>query len=217
MTRAMHPAGSWRSRSPRSARRRASRAGAPMPPCVRALRAAASPAAIRTRDAPGSGPRGCAHFVPRSQVHDLGAHVHRRRHQADQFVERARLVRPDVEHLVPRRRQVDRLGHQRRDVIDVAERPRLRAVAEDRHRPVLENLIHEDADHVAIAVADVLTGTKHVVRAEDDVVEPEQLVTGAQVELDGVLRDPVRDLPASEPSPRSRAARDSRRTRRSKR
>ena len=42
------------------------------------------------------------HFVPGSQVHHLGAHVHRARNERDQLVEGARLVRPDVENLVPR-------------------------------------------------------------------------------------------------------------------
>lgn len=46
-----------------------------------------------------------------------------------------------------------------------AERARLLAVAEDGHRLALEQLIHEDADDVPIAVAEVLSFPAHVVRA----------------------------------------------------
>jgi hypothetical protein len=39
----------------------------------------------------------------------------------------------------------------------------------------LQNLIHEYADHVAVAVADILSGAKDIVWPEDDVVEAEQI------------------------------------------
>ena len=102
---------------------------------------------------------------------------------------------------------------QRRDVVDVRERARLRAVAEDRHRLVLHDLVHEDPDHVAVAVADVLVLAVDVVRTEDRVVEPEHLVRGAQVELDRVLGDAVRVLGLGHQRPRSSAAGPRRRRR----
>ena len=117
------------------------------------------------------------HLVPCRQVHDARRALHRGGYEIGQIVQRARFVGADVEHVIAGVRHVYRLGYQRSHVIDVTERARLRAVAEDRHRPPLEHLVHEDADHVAIAIADVLARTEDVVRAEDDVVEPEHLVT----------------------------------------
>ena len=89
-------------------------------------------------------------------------------------------------------RLFNRRRHHRRHVVDVAERARLRAVAEDRHRLALQDLIHEDADDVAVAVADVLPLAVDVVRPEDDVVEPEHRAAGGELLLDGVLGDAVR-------------------------
>ena len=73
----------------------------------------------------------------------------------------------------------------------MGERPRLPAVAEDGHRPVGHHLVHEDPDHVPVRIGEVLQLAVHVVWPEDRVVEPEHALCRDQVELDGVLGDPV--------------------------
>ncbi len=155
--------------------RRAHHGCVPRRPCPRARPGATSPGA-RRRPADLVVRRvRVLHFEPRRKVDHVGGDPHRRRNRPRQVVERARHVSPDVEDLVARGGHVDRLRHERRHVGDVAERTRLRAVAEDRHRLALQDLVHEDADDVAIPVADVLARAVDVVRAEDDVVEPEHL------------------------------------------
>ena len=105
-----------------------------------------------------------------------------------------RLVRADVEDLVLRGRDLRRPGEERRDIVDVREGPRLRSVAEDRHRFAPQATAQEDADHVAMRVGEVLAFAVDVVRTEDGERQPEHLVRRAQVELAGVLGDPVRIL-----------------------
>ena len=166
-----------------------------MPPSARALPRATSAAARRRRAAPCRATS--ARAAPRAARRDAriaGGDTHRRGDGVGQLQQRVRLIGADVERLVPRRRRVDRVRHHRRHVVDIAERARLRPVAEDRHRLALQNLVHEDADDVAIAIADVLPRTEHVVRAEDDVVEAEQLAARAQLHLHRVFRDAVRIL-----------------------
>ena len=134
-------------------------------------------------------------FMARGEVLHLRVDAHRRGDAVREVVQRGRVVGADVEHLVPCPRLVDRRGHHRRHVVDVAERARLRAVAEDGHRLPLQDLVHEDADDVAVAIADVLARTVDVVRPEDHVVEPEHRSwLAASSLLDGVLRDAVRIL-----------------------
>ncbi len=133
-------------------------------------------------------------LAARRQVHDRAVGAHRGGDVPGEIVERDRFVRPDVEDLVPRAGSVDRLGDDGRDIVDVAERPRLRAVAEDRHRAALQQLVHEDPDDVAVPVGDVLARAVDVVRPEHDEVEAEQVVRRPEVQLHGVLRDPVRIL-----------------------
>ena len=105
-----------------------------------------------------------------------------------------RRVGSDVEDLVRRAGNVDAAGDQGRDVVDVRERPRLQAVAEDRHRLTGHHLVHEDPDHVPVRVGEVLQLAVDVVRPEDRVVEAEHPLRSGKVELDGVLRDAVRIL-----------------------
>ena len=80
---------------------------------------------------------------------------------------------------------------ERRHVADVAESTGLFSVAEHRQRLALENVVHVDADHVAVAVADVLPLAVNVVRPKDDRVQAEKFVRGAEILLDGELRDAV--------------------------
>ena len=85
-----------------------------------------------------------------------------------QLVHAIRLVGANVEHLIISRRYVDRLRHDRSDIANVAEGARLGAVPKDRHRLVLQDLVHEDAHHVAVFIADILPLAVNVVRPEDD-------------------------------------------------
>ena len=87
---------------------------------------------------------------------------------------------------------VDRLRHHRRHIVDVAERARLRPVAEDRHRLPLKDLVHEDADHVAIAISDVLTRAEDVVGPKDRRSRGRTSRQAPQFQLHGVLGDAVR-------------------------
>ena len=134
-------------------------------------------------------------LLPRRQESISGSATPKaRRDRVGEVDDGVRRVGADVEHLVRGFRDVDRARDQRRDVVDVGERPRLQAVAEDRHRPAAQQLVHEDPDHVAVRVRDVLQLAVDVVRPEDRVVEAEHPLRGGEVELDGVLRDPVRVL-----------------------
>jgi len=159
----------------------------PRPPYARARRPGLSDLDGRTHALPWHATS--ARAGPRAARRD---DPHRCRDGIRQFQQRVGLIRTDVERLVPRLRSVDRLRHHRRHIVNVAERARLRPVAEDGHRLLLQDLIHEDADHVAIAVADILARAEDVVRPEDDVVEAEQPVGRSQLHLYRVLRNPVR-------------------------
>jgi len=62
------------------------------------------------------------------------------------------------------------------NVVNVTERARLLAVAENRHRPALHDLVHENADDVAVAVAEFLIFTVNIVRSENDIIQPEHFM-----------------------------------------
>src|SRR5690349_19050613 len=125
------------------------------------------------------------YFLTRREIRDARFDTHGVRDTCRQFVQRVWLVGADVEDVVPGCWDFDRFRDDWRDVIDVAEGSRLRAVAEDGHWLGSQNLIHEYADNVAVAVGDILTGTEDVVRAEDDEVEVEHVAAGVQFLLDG--------------------------------
>ena len=133
-------------------------------------------------------------LVARLQEADLGLDAHRGGDPLGEDADLVRRVRADVEHLAVRARVERGLGDDRRDVAGVGERPGLAAVPEDRHRLAAHDLVHEDADDVPIAVADVLALAVDVVRSEDDVRQAELGVAGPQVLLDGELGDAVRVL-----------------------
>ena len=81
-----------------------------------------------------------------------------------------------------------------RDVVDVGEGARLRAVAEDGERGSSAQLRQEDPKHVAIAVSGVLQRAVHVVRPEDNPLEPKLPTGGREVELHRQLPYAVRIL-----------------------
>lgn len=66
------------------------------------------------------------------------------------------------------------------------------AVAKNRHGPALHDLIHENADDVPVAVAEVLVFTINIVRPEDDVIQPKHFMRLAQVEFHRIFGDPIR-------------------------
>ena len=178
----MTQAGSARFRSPRTRASTGRRGVAPRPPSPRGRRRATSSNVTpkHARDLVMTRVR-VQHLVPWRQVRDRAARrpSRRRRARARSFSVHGSSA-PMLKTWFHAARLVDRLGHQRRDVVDVAEGARLRAVAEDRHRLALQDLVHEDADDVAVAVADVLARAVDVVRPEDHVVEAEHLAAGAR-------------------------------------
>jgi hypothetical protein len=121
----------------------------------------------------------------------LRLNPHRMCHFMRELGEGIRLIRPDIELLVPRGGHVDAAGDHRRDVVNVAERPGLRTVAENRHAAPVQDLVHENADDIAVAVSYVLPRPVHVVGPEDDVVEAEHRAGGFQFLFDGQLGNPV--------------------------
>ena len=132
------------------------------------------------------------HFVAGGEMPDgRRRRPHRRADGRRQGVDGPGLVGADVVDLVPGLGALDARGDDGRDVVDVAERAHLFAVAEDRQRLSGEDLAHEDADHIAVGVADVLVFAVHVVRTEDHVVQTEHLAGLFQIELHRVLRDAV--------------------------
>jgi hypothetical protein len=116
--------------------------------------------------------------VGRVDVGDLGAlgqvvgtkrNPHRAADHLAQVVDGAGAVGADVEGLVVSFGPVDRVRDGGRHVRDVTERAGLRPVAEEGQPLAAQDLVHEDADHVAIAIPDVLPLAIHVMGPEDDV------------------------------------------------
>ena len=137
-------------------------------PCVkRGLRSrdrtrAAPCRATRARAAPRVSPGGATTLAATPIARATGR---------GKLVQRIRLVGADVEDLVPAFGTSIASAISGATVVDVAEGSRLRAVAEDGHRLALQDLVHEDADDVAVAIGDVLMRAVDVVRAKDDVVQ----------------------------------------------
>ena len=135
--------------------------------------------------------KGVQDLVARGEMPDLALDLHRLHDILGELIDGERLVGADVEDLVVGIGQLDGPGDVRGDVGGIAERPRLRAVAEHRQWLAAHQLVHEDPDHIAIPIPDVLVLAVDVVRPEDDVVEPEHVQARAEILLDGELRDPV--------------------------
>ena len=68
----------------------------------------------------------------------------------------------------------------------------LQSVAKNGHGLAAQQLVHEDADHIAIAVANVLALAIHVVRTKYHIVHAEHLVGDSQLLFHGEFRNPVR-------------------------
>ena len=132
-------------------------------------------------------------FVPLRQMHHgVVRHIHGAGDCLCELTYGTRRVRSDVEHAAVRTIDRYRAHDGINDVTHVAERSFLLAVAEDGHRFGLQNLIHEDPDDVAVAIADVLELAIHVMGSEDHVIETEHLACARKIEFYGILCHTVR-------------------------
>lgn len=108
--------------------------------------------------------------------------------------DRMGLVGPDVEGFLVGVSISRRHGHERSDIVDVGEGAGLLAVAENRHGLAVEQLIHENADDVAILVGDILSRAVDIVGAKNNVVRPEHFVGRLKVQFERVFGYSVRVL-----------------------
>src|SRR5215471_3118985 len=104
------------------------------------------------------------YLVAGVEVPDVALFTHGVGDEFGELIHRIWFVGTDVENAVLGRRIFNRRGNNWRDIANVRERSLLLAIAEDGHRLLLQQLIHEDADDVAVAVADILPFSVDVVR-----------------------------------------------------
>mmetsp|Transcript_19797 Transcript_19797/g.42108 ORF Transcript_19797/g.42108 Transcript_19797/m.42108 type:complete len:228 (+) Transcript_19797:1238-1921(+) len=119
-------------------------------------------------------------------------HFHRPGNQYGKIIHRSLTIRTDEERLVARFWHFRCHTDNRRNIINVREAASLFAVAEDRHRQVMQHLIHENADGVSKLVSDVLTWAINIVWPEDDEIHSKHLLRSLQVKLRCQLGDAVR-------------------------
>jgi len=131
-------------------------------------------------------------FVPRGQMHDRRRFSEGGGRFLSELQNRVMSVCPDVEDPIVSLGYRRAAGDDRSDIVDMREGPSLQSVAEDRHRQVMQQLVHENADHVAVLVGDVLPRAVNVVRAKDDEPGSKHFARGAKIEFDGILCDAVR-------------------------
>src|ERR1051326_4851512 len=121
-------------------------------------------------------------FAPRS---------HSLRNNASQSIHSVWHISADVEDLIVREGNINGACDNGGNITDMSESALLLAVTENSHRLTLHELVHEDADHVAISVADILPFAIDVVGTKDDVVETKHLVGDFQLSLHGELGDAI--------------------------
>ena len=109
-----------------------------------------------------------------------------------EFLDCIRGVCPDVKDLVIGFRSVDGLGYDGCDIVDVTEGAGLHTIAKDGQLLALHDLVHEDADNIAIRITDILPLAIDIVWAENHVVESKHLVGTLQVELHGQFGNAIR-------------------------
>src|SRR5436309_2720863 len=102
-----------------------------------------------------------------------------------------RYVSTHVKHLSVCRRSCDTLRNYRRDISNVSKCTCLFSVPENRHRLILQDLIHKDPDDIAIAIANILALSIHVMRPKDDELETKHIARFVEIHFDGVLSDAV--------------------------
>src|SRR5579862_4500181 len=111
------------------------------------------------------------HFITCMQMPDIAGAIERMCDLRCQLKNRIGRVRSDVKYLVNRLAHHGTARNEWSDIVNMRERSCLLAVSEHAHRLALENLVHENPDHVAIRVRDILALSIHVVRSKDDVVK----------------------------------------------
>src|SRR5208337_344825 len=95
---------------------------------------------------------------------------HRASDQLSEIIHRMRQVSANVEYFISGVRLVNGPSYDWSNIIYVCECSLLSAIPKNSHRFTLQQLIHENANHVSISITDVLALPIHVVRPEDDVI-----------------------------------------------
>src|SRR3989304_9582358 len=117
--------------------------------------------------------KGMLDFESTWQVFHLHFDVHGCRHSLRKLTNGVWLVGSDVEHLTIVTPVMYGIGYDRRNIRNVAESSRLRAVAKDRERLPPHCLIHEDPNYVSEWICKVLSFAIDVVGSEYDEGEAE--------------------------------------------
>ena len=123
-------------------------------------------------------------------LHPVG-HADGPRNPACELRHAGGLIRPDVEDLADGSGNGWTNRYIWGNVIDVAEGTGLLPGPENRHGAVLHRTVHEDSDHVAIAVPNVLGRPEDIVRTENDIGQAKDAVRGPQVLLYRQLGDSI--------------------------
>jgi hypothetical protein len=89
-------------------------------------------------------------------MNDMGPNPHGLSHFFGDFDHPIRPIGPDIEDSIVRFRHKRSSGDNGCHVGNVAEGALLFSIAENGHRFSLKDLIHENADHIPVAVADIL-------------------------------------------------------------
>ena len=109
-----------------------------------------------------------------------------------QLVDGVRNICTNVDDLVDCLWKVDTAGYMRGHIVNVAECPGLFTIAENSQGFTLHDLVHEDANHIAVAVTDILIFAINIVRPEDDVIQAKELMRTLQIIFYRQLADTIR-------------------------
>src|ERR1700682_5742068 len=132
-----------------------------------------------------------SYFIARIHMHNSALGLHGLGNDPRQVIDHIRHIRSVVKNLIPRAGNIHGARDNRSHIVDVRERSHLRSIPENRHRLATQNLIHEDSHYIAVAITNVLPLPIHVVRPENNVVQPEHLSRHLEFLLDSQLRDPI--------------------------
>ena len=127
----------------------------------------------------------------RLQVYYARGLPHGLLHGGEEVENRVRRLRSDVKHFPVCGRIIDSVGNRPGNIGDVRESTGLFSITENGAGLVVQDLVHEDPDHVPIPVSCVLPFPVHIVRTKHDIVESEHPPRGGQVELHRILGDAV--------------------------
>src|SRR5262249_32042246 len=116
------------------------------------------------------------HLVSSREVFHTKRNTKRLGHLSSKFLDSVWRVRADVENLIYSAWDGGRRGDQRSYIINIGEGSSLLAIAKNTHRLTVHRLIHENPNHVAILVRDVLAFAVYVMWAKNSVIKPEHLL-----------------------------------------